>query len=52
LLNEFLKEHGEAEEQEHKLAAQDSRSQQNAADRSANLLPRSSEKKLSIHAAA
>jgi hypothetical protein len=30
LLNEFLKEHRQAEEQEHKLAAQDSRLQQNA----------------------
>jgi hypothetical protein len=35
LLNEFLKEHRQAEEQEHKLAAQDSRLQQNATIRPA-----------------
>jgi hypothetical protein len=35
LLNEFLKEHREAEEQEHKLAAKDTRSQQ----RDATILP-------------
>jgi len=36
LLNEFLKEHREAEEQEHKLAAQDSGLQRNATIRPAN----------------
>jgi hypothetical protein len=36
LLNEFLKEHREAEEQEHKLAAQESRLHRNAMIRSAN----------------
>jgi hypothetical protein len=36
LLNKFLKEHREAEEQEHKLAAQDSGLQRNATIRPAN----------------
>jgi hypothetical protein len=35
LLNKFLKEHREAEEQEHKLAAQDSWLQRNATIRPA-----------------
>jgi hypothetical protein len=50
LLNEFLKQPRKTEAHEHKLAAQYGSSEQNAADRSAKLLPRSTGKKLSIRA--
>src|SRR6266481_7963903 len=46
LLNEFLKEHREAEEQEHKLAAQDSRLHRNATIRPAKSVTAEQWKKL------